>query len=138
MRRKTTGCGVEDERNFDILGGRIYPCADLPLSEAVGYIEDDGTPHLSSRDLSRFVAYKDDLGCHECGVHRYCGGRCPVQGMTSGAERLVQYCRLMRLHVGTVLDYIPRIADLIERHNISLQDIYDRSAMYCQFTDVTP
>jgi uncharacterized protein len=136
--RKGTGCGVEVDRNFDILDGRIYPCADLPLSEAVGSISEDGTPHVSEYDLSHYVSYKEALGCVGCGVHDYCGGRCPVQGMTSGAERLIEYCQLMRVHVGTVLEYMDDVCTLMQKHSISLQQIYDRSAFYCQFTDVTP
>jgi uncharacterized protein len=136
--RKTTGCGVEVEGNYDIMGGRIYTCADMPMAEAIGLIGEDGTPHLDKGDLSQFISYKDDLGCYECGVHAYCGGRCPVQGLLSGAERLIQYCQLMRLHVACVIDYLPRITGTMALRNIPLQRIYDESAFFAQFTDVTP
>jgi uncharacterized protein len=137
-KRKTTGCGVEVDQNFDILGGKIYACADLPLSEPIGYIEDDGTPRLGHHDLSLLTAYKEDLGCYGCGVHGYCGGRCPVQALVSEGERLIQYCQLMRVHVGTVIEYIPRISAHLTQRGVTLQALYDQSAMFAQFTDVTP
>ena len=137
-KRNTTGCGVEVDRNFDIVSGKIYACADLPISEPIGVIAEDGTPKLGEFDLTRFTSYKNDLECLRCGVHAYCGGRCPVQALVSGAERLNQYCQLMRLHVGVVRDYIQQIADLMAEKNITAQDIYDRSAFFAQFTDVTP
>ena len=136
--RKTTGCGVEVEGNYDIMGGRIYTCADMPMAEAIGLIREDGTPLLDKGDLSPFISYKADLGCYECGVHAYCGGRCPVQGLLSGAERLIQYCQLMRLHVGCVIEYLPRITEIMAHWDIPLQRIYDESAFFAQFTDVTP
>jgi radical SAM protein with 4Fe4S-binding SPASM domain len=137
-KRGTTGCGVEVERNFDIVGGKIYACADLPLSEPIGHIEDNGTPHFKPYNLSLFTTYKSDLGCYECGVHNYCGGRCPVQALASEAEGLIQYCQLIRVHVGVVMDYIPQISELLAAHSITLQDLYDCSAVFAQFTDVTP
>jgi radical SAM protein with 4Fe4S-binding SPASM domain len=137
-KRRTTGCGVEVEGNYDIMGGRIYTCADMPMASAIGTIEEDGTPLLDKGDLSPFISYKDDLGCYQCGVHAYCGGRCPVQGLSSGAERLIQYCQLMRLHVGTVIDYLPRITEIMARQAMPLRGMYDESAFFAQFTDVTP
>ncbi len=137
-KRKTTGCGIEADRNFDIVGGNIYACADLPLSEPIGRIGEDGAPHFFPHDLSQFTAYKEDLGCTGCGVHNYCGGRCPVQALMSEAERLIQYCQLMRLHVGVVMDYLPRIKTLLEQNGIGFQSLYDNSAFFAQFTDVTP
>ncbi|MCX8022281.1 MAG: radical SAM protein [Syntrophorhabdaceae bacterium] len=137
-KRKTTGCGVEVDRNYDIVGGNIYPCADMPLTEPIGYIRDDGEPVISPYRLSYLTAYKKELGCYECGVHSYCGGRCPVQAMASEAARLIQYCQLMRLHVGTVMEYIPELKTIIEKNEITLQQIYDKSAFFVQFTDVTP
>ena len=137
-KRRTTGCGVEVEGNYDIMGGRIYTCADMPMASAIGTIEEDGTPLLDKGDLSQFISYKDDLGCYQCGVHAYCGGRCPVQGLFSGAERLIQYCQLMRLHVGTVIDYLPRITEIMAGRAMPLRRMYDESAFFAQFTDVTP
>ena len=128
-KRRTTGCGVEVEGNYDIMGGRIYTCADMPMASAIGTIEEDGTPLLDKGDLSPFISYKDDLGCYQCGVHAYCGGRCPVQGLSSGAERLIQYCQLMRLHVGTVIDYLPRITEIMACQAMPLRRMYDESAL---------
>ncbi|MBM3133412.1 MAG: radical SAM protein, partial [Chloroflexi bacterium] len=136
--RGSSACAVELARNFDLAGGKVHACADLPPEFAIGTIGDDGEPNLRSVSLSSLVHYKADMGCHECGVHGYCGGRCPVQALTSTAERLVDYCQLMRLHVGTVQRYIPQILRLLPSANLTPQDIYDESAFYAQFTDVTP
>jgi len=137
-RRKSTACGVELARNYDIVGGRIHSCADLPGQYSIGTIAADGTPHVTKQDLSWLTNYKNDLGCKKCGVHAYCGGRCPVQAVTGSMERLLQYCQLMRLHVSTVNDYMDEIASALQFHTITPQHIYDHSAFYVQFTDGTP
>jgi len=95
-------------------------------------------PVIENKDLSSLIEYKHALGCYQCGIHAYCGGRCPVQAITGSKLRLQQYCRLMRLHVGIVQQYIPDIVKYIERNGIDLQELYDQSAYYAQFTDVTP
>ena len=136
--RKSTACGVELARNYDIVGGRIHSCADLPEQYAIGTIGADGTPTVAAADLAWLTAYKKDLGCRKCGVHAYCGGRCPVQAVTGSVARLRQYCQLMRLHVSVVHDHIADIIDAMETHSISAQDIYDRSAAYVHYTDGTP
>lgn len=136
--RDTSACGVELAGNFDLIDGRIQACADLPLELAIGEIAPDGTPILHKQDLSFLVAYKQDLGCCQCGVHDYCGGRCPVQAQISGPARLFQYCQLMRLHVGVVQEYLPAIAGQLKIHNLTCQTLYDAAAFYAQFTDVTP
>jgi radical SAM protein with 4Fe4S-binding SPASM domain len=133
-----SACGVEVDRNYDILGGRIHACADLPLGWAIGSIADDGTPTVREADLMPLVTYKADLGCDACGVHGYCGGRCPVQGMTAQARRLLDYCQLMRLHVGLACQALPRIREALDRGGVTPQRIYDESGVYAQFTDVTP
>ncbi|MDP2647147.1 MAG: SPASM domain-containing protein [Desulfobacterales bacterium] len=138
MGRNSSACGVELAKNYDLVNGKIHSCADLPLDMAIGHIEADGTPKLDSAALSCLVEYKKDLNCRACGVHSYCGGRCPVQAFTNGYERLIQYCQLMRLHVGMVQESMPDIARALKARNISLQDLYDQSAYYAQFTDVTP
>ncbi len=137
-RRKSTACGVELARNYDIVDGRIHSCADLPAQYAIGTIADDGTPNITPQDLTWLTNYKDDLGCRKCGVHAYCGGRCPVQAVTGSMERLQQYCQLMRLHVFTVTRYMDEIAAALDAHDISPQQVYDDSAFYVQFTDGTP
>lgn len=136
--RGTSACAVEMARNFDIMGGKVHPCADLPPEYAVGIIDEKGVPHVSMPDLKALIDYKNGLGCYECGVHPYCGGRCPVQALTGTSERLKQYCQLMRLHVGIVHEYIPEIMRNLEKNHISLQKMYDQAAYYAQFTDVTP
>ena len=137
-KRESTACGVELARNYDIIGGRIHSCADLPPQYAIGTIDTDGLPHITSQDLTWLTNYKNDLGCNKCGVHSYCGGRCPVQAVTGSFKRLLQYCQLMRLHVITVYEFLDEITAALEKHGITLQDIYDRSALYVQFTDGTP
>jgi radical SAM protein with 4Fe4S-binding SPASM domain len=137
-RRKSTACGVELARNYDIVDGLIHSCADLPPQYAIGSIAADGSLDLTSQDLSWLTHYKQDLGCSKCGVHSYCGGRCPVQAATGSFERLFHYCQLMRLHVSTVSDYLDEIVAALEKHNLTSQYIYDHSAYYVQFTDGTP
>jgi radical SAM protein with 4Fe4S-binding SPASM domain len=137
-KRQSTACGVELARNYDIVDGRIHSCADLPAQYAIGTVGKDGTPEMSAQDLSRLTLYKNTLGCGKCGVHAYCGGRCPIQAVTGSMARLHQYCQLMRLHVSTVAEYLDEIAAALAKHGITAQYIYDHSAYYVQFTDGTP
>jgi len=137
-KRSSTACGVELARNYDIVDGRIHSCADLPLQYSIGTIADDGTPNITLPDLTWLINYKEHLGCQKCGVHKYCGGRCPVQAATGSMARLRQYCQLMRLHVATVSDYIGDIASAMDKYGITPQSIYDGSAFFVQFTDGTP
>mgnify|MGYP000616263410 CR=1 FL=1 len=136
--RGTTGCGVEENRNFDLVGGRILACADLGMEWELGRVDEQGHPHLETQDLDRLIDYKKHLGCYDCGVHAYCGGRCPVEAVTSTPQRLVEYCQLMRLHVGVVLEYMSRISAELQKQGITHHQLYDRSAKLAQFTDVTP
>jgi radical SAM protein with 4Fe4S-binding SPASM domain len=137
-KRNSTACGVELARNYDIVGGKIHSCADLPSQYSIGTIAGDGTPEIQQRDLTWLTHYKKDLGCLKCGIHGYCGGRCPVQAITGSMERLKQYCQLMRLHVSIVSDSIDDIVEALEKQAITAQDVYDQSAYYVQFTDGTP
>ncbi len=136
--RGSSACGVELATNYDLVGGKVFPCADLPPELALGDIAPDGSLSLNERDLHHLVDYKERLGCHDCGVHPYCGGRCPVQAATAGFETLGQYCALMRLHVAVVQDYLPDITNSLKKNNISLETLYTTSAYLTQFTDVTP
>jgi radical SAM protein with 4Fe4S-binding SPASM domain len=136
--RNSSGCGVELAGNYDLIDGLLHSCADLPPELAIGRIEADGTLRFTPHDLGSLVAYKEGLGCYRCGVHSYCGGRCPVQAHAGTAQRLAQYCRLMRLHVAIVLERLAEIAAAVGRHGLSAQHFYDGSAVYAQFTDVTP
>ena len=137
-KRNASACGVEQAMNYDLIDGKIHSCADLPAELAIGRIEEDGTPVVNPDNLAFLVDYKKDLGCYDCGVHNYCGGRCPVQAFTSGYLRMVQYCQLMRLHVGIVKTYRDDIVAYLKKNDMDLQDIYDQSAFFAQFTDVTP
>jgi len=137
-RRGTTACGVEENRNFDIMGGNILACADLGPQWKLGRVDDEGHAHLENPDFESLIDYKKHLGCYQCGVHSYCGGRCPVEAVNSTPRRMIEYCQLMRLHVGTVQEYMPKIIDGLQRQNITAQQLYDRSAKLAQFTDVTP
>lgn len=137
-KRGTSACGVELKQNYDILGGRIHACADLPQELAIGTIGEDGAPRLNECELGDLLRYKEDLGCGQCGVEGYCGGRCPVQAVISSAERILQYCQLMRLHVATVMEYAGECRALLAQAGFGLQDLYDSSVIYNQFTDVTP
>lgn len=136
--RGSSACGVELATNYDLAGGKVYACADLPLDLAMGDIAPDGGLTLKEQDLAHLVAYKDPLGCYACGVHPYCGGRCPVQAAAGDFSLLGQYCALMRLHVAVTLEYLPEISRLLAKHDISAQTLYDASACLAQFTDVTP
>ncbi|MBI5559538.1 MAG: 4Fe-4S cluster-binding domain-containing protein [Deltaproteobacteria bacterium] len=136
--RNSSGCGVELAENYDLIDGKIHSCADLPPELAIGSIDEHGNIHFTPHDLLALVSYKDKLGCYHCGVHSYCGGRCPVQAHAGSPLRLTQYCQLMRLHVGIVLERLDEISALIKQHELTAQQIYDSSAIYAQFTDVTP
>jgi uncharacterized protein len=137
-RRGTTSCAVEVAKNYDLINGKVHACADLPEEMAIGIIHEDGTPIIREYSLAPLVEYKKVLGCAECGVHPYCGGRCPVQALTGNAERLLQYCQLMRVHVGVVQDFMGSIVEAMRRAEIRAQMLYDSSAVIAQFTDVTP
>ncbi|MEJ2689067.1 MAG: 4Fe-4S cluster-binding domain-containing protein [Deltaproteobacteria bacterium] len=136
--RNSSACGVELSENYDLIDGKIHSCADLPPELAIGTIDREGSLSFLPHDLSGLVSYKNSLGCRSCGVHPYCGGRCPVQAHAGSAERLLQYCQLMRLHVGIVLSYLQQVVAAMELHGISAQRLYDESAVFAQFTDVTP
>ncbi|MBN1272878.1 MAG: 4Fe-4S cluster-binding domain-containing protein [Candidatus Aminicenantes bacterium] len=136
--RGHTACGVEMKKNYDVVSGEVFPCADLPSSHSIGGLDKNGKLKLKEYDLKSLVAYKVDLGCGDCGVHAYCGGRCPVQVLAGSMERTLQYCQLMRLHVGIVQQHIEKIIESFHAHGITLQDVYDRSGFLAKYTDVVP
>ena len=133
--RGHSACAVELARNYDILDGKVFACADLPSPLRSRSGSEGG---LEESDLQGLVKYKDWLGCSECGVHPYCGGRCPVQALAGSPERTVQYCQLMRLHVGIVQERMGDIERALQQTGMSLQEIYDRSAFLAKYTDVVP
>ncbi|HEA64953.1 MAG TPA: 4Fe-4S cluster-binding domain-containing protein [Candidatus Aminicenantes bacterium] len=136
--RGHTACGVELAKNYDIVSGKVYPCADLPSCLSIGGLGKDRKLQLREYDLDSLVEYKSWLGCYQCGVHFYCGGRCPVQVVAGSKERTYQYCQLMRLHVGLIQDRISDILRGLERNGITLQALYDQSAFLANYTDVVP
>jgi uncharacterized protein len=136
--RGHTACGVELAKNYDIVSGKVYPCADLPSCLSIGGLDENRKLKLDEYDLNSLVEYKSWLGCYQCGVHFYCGGRCPVQVVAGSKERTYQYCQLMRLHVGLVQDRIAAIISGLEKNGIALQALYDQSAFLAKYTDVVP
>jgi len=136
--RGHTACGVELAKNYDIVSSKVYSCADLPSCHSIGELDKGGKLSLEESDLNALIEYKNWLGCEQCGIHFYCGGRCPVQVIAGSKERTYQYCQLMRLHVGIVQDRVQDIVKGMEKNRITLQEIYDRSAFMARYTDVVP
>jgi uncharacterized protein len=136
--RGHTACGVELAKNYDIVSGKVYPCADLPSCLSIGGLDKDRKLKLSEYDLDSLVEYKNWLGCNQCGVYFYCGGRCPVQVVAGSKKRTYQYCQLMRLHVGLIQERISDILRCLEKSGITLQVLYDQSAFLAKYTDVVP
>lgn len=136
--RGHSACGVELAKNYDIVSGKVFPCADLPSCQSIGELDREGNLAIKEYDLSSLVGYKNWLGCYQCGVSPYCGGRCPVQIQAGSLERVYQYCQLMRLHVGVVQQHIDDIHQALVRNGITLQEIYDKSAFLSRYTDVVP
>ncbi len=128
-KRRHSACAIELLRNYDLVGGKIYYCVDLPSH--IGCIEENPIP-------SSLVVYKKTLGCFKCSIHTYCGGRCPVQGLFGSLERTRQYCQLMKLHVGIVNARIDEITEYLIKNGLTLQEVYDRSAFLTRYTDVVP
>jgi uncharacterized protein len=135
-KRGHTACGVELSHNYDIQGGRIHACADLPSS--LGACSPDGEIDIPSAALQSLVSYKATLGCRDCSMHFYCGGRCPVQALAGSPERTAQICKLMHIHINTVKRHIGYINKMLLRHHISHQQLYDSSAFITRYTDVVP
>lgn len=135
-KRGHTACGVELAQNYDIMGGAVHACADLPSS--IGAFCKDGSVDIPTATLQSLVGYKKDLRCVSCGAHWYCGGRCPVQALAGSHERTLQICSLMRLHVSTVKRHAATIVKSLKKHGISSQQFYDCSAFITRYTDVVP
>jgi len=136
--RGHTACGVELEKNYDIVSGKVYPCADLPPEMSINCTDLSRSTEIGEHSLDRFIEYKDQLGCFRCGVHAYCGGRCPVQAIAGSPERTRQICQLMRLHVGIIQEYLDEIVRSVKDHNITPQYIHGHSAFLAKYTDVVP
>lgn len=134
-KRGHTACGVELAQNYDIMGGVVHACADLP--PALGAFSADGVD-IPQEILQSLVKYKEELGCYACPSHWYCGGRCPVQALAGSRERTRQICDMVRLHINTIMRHVPHIRTLLKRYNIGSQQMYDRSAFITRYTDVMP
>jgi radical SAM protein with 4Fe4S-binding SPASM domain len=132
-KRNHTPCCVELQKNYDLIAGEYIYCIDLPVS-----LKNRKTSDGKDLTPEGLVAYKAVLGCNECPVHYYCGGRCPVQAIFGSMERTRQYCHLMRTHVACVEARAGEIDRAMQANGISLQQVYDRSAFITRYTDVTP
>ncbi|NPB09212.1 MAG: radical SAM protein [Thermodesulfobacteria bacterium] len=137
-RRGHTACGAELAANFDLVGGRILACADLPPEFALGEITPEGKVVLRLEDLSFLAAYREPLGCTRCGIEPYCGGRCPVQALTGSPVRTLQYCQLLRLHVGLVKESLPAVRESLRKNGLSPEDLYWKAGFLARYTDVIP
>ena len=134
--RGHSACAVELAENYDIVGGRVTACADLPLS--IGGLPENAVDQGSAPELGFLVTYRGSLGCDSCGVYPYCGGRCPVQVLAGSPERTTQICQLMRLHVGIVQERMDDITGALARAGITSDALYDASAYMARYTDVVP
>ncbi len=134
--RGHSACAVELNENYDIVGGRLTACADLPLS--LGLLPPDSTEKGAAPSLGFLVSYRGSLGCLDCGVYPYCGGRCPVQVLSGSPERTVQICQLMRLHVGLVQQRLDDITHAMTQSGITVARLYGASARLARYTDVVP
>ena len=137
-RRGHTACGAELATNFDLVGGKVLACADLPQELALGEIAPGGEVSLKLHDLSFLAAYRHPLGCEDCGIEPYCGGRCPVQALTGSPLRTRQYCQLLRLHVGLVQEALPELQEVFNAYGLSAQDLYQKVGFLARYTDVVP
>ena len=135
-KREHTACGVELELNYDIQGGRVHACADLPLS--LGAFSPEGSIDIPHDVLQSLTGYREALGCRTCSMLFYCGGRCPVQGLAGSPQRTGQICKLMHIHVNTVKRHVAYINKMLLKSHISRQLLYDASAVITRFTDVVP
>uniref|UniRef100_A0A7C4TC81 4Fe-4S cluster-binding domain-containing protein n=1 Tax=candidate division WOR-3 bacterium TaxID=2052148 RepID=A0A7C4TC81_UNCW3 len=126
--RNHTACGAELDTNYDLVGGHILACVDLPFDKGKELKQ-------NPNDILRL---KEALGCFKCNIHFYCGGRCPIQVIYGTSLRTRQYCDLLKAHVGIVESRLDEIKSILDEKKITLQDIYNRSAFIVRYTDVTP
>jgi len=86
--------------------------------------------------LNDLISYKNILNCFNCEAHYYCGGRCPVQAVSS-LERTKKYCELTKLFTRKVENHLERIEPIIKQL-CSLENFYLRFVFPVYFTDVVP
>ncbi len=137
--RGHSACGVELATNFDLVGGKVLACADLPPELTLGEILPSGEIRWQGNGLLKsLVAYRKILGCENCGVYPYCGGRCPVQVLTGDPARTLAYCILTRLFVGLVAERVPYWQKILIAQGRTPSKIYEHSAFLARYTDVIP
>ena len=138
-KRGHSACGVELATNFDLVGGKVLACADLPAEFSLAELSPAGEIFWKGNGLLKsLVAYREILGCEKCGVFSYCGGRCPVQVLTGDPSRTLAYCELTRLFVGLSGERFSRLKETLSRFNFTPQFIYGHSACLARYTDVIP
>lgn len=135
-KRGHTSCGVELLKNFDIVGGEIYPCADLSDEFKIGDLSN--LNEIKNSRLNYLTEYKKLLECNICGIEFYCGGRCPVQALMGSYVRTKEICQLLRLHVAMVMEQIDEIKKAMEKNNITPMMLYLNSGYLSKLTDVIP
>lgn len=126
--RNHTACGAELSTNYDLVGGKVLACIDLPFEHG----------QKLKKEPDGLLSLKNNLGCYQCKIHFYCGGRCPVQVLYGTEMRTKQYCELLRKHIKVAEERLREIRNMLQENNITLQDIYNRSAFIVRYTDVTP
>ncbi len=126
--RQHTACGAELKTNYDLVGGEILACVDLPFE--IG--------KKLKRNPDELLSFKNLLDCYNCKIHFYCGGRCPIQILYGTKLRTKQYCDLLKAHVQIVKERLPEIKKILIDKDIKLYEIYERSAFIVRYTDVTP
>ncbi|MCS7278585.1 MAG: 4Fe-4S cluster-binding domain-containing protein [Thermodesulfobacteriaceae bacterium] len=141
IRRGHTACGIEEFRNFDILGGKVIPCVDLGDEFLLGELTKEGFILMDQveveKGLRKLVKYKKNFGCERCEAEFYCGGRCPVLIKTS-LERAKQYCELTRSFVDLGREFLPEILKILKQMDLNLTQIYYPYGYLVLLTDVVP
>lgn len=126
--RRHTACGAELDTNYDLVGGEILACVDLPFE----------TGRELKQNPHQLLILKERLNCDQCEIYFYCGGRCPIQIIYGTKLRTRQYCELLKAHVKIVKERLGKIEKILLENNMTPQDIYNRSAFIVRYTDVTP
>jgi len=140
-KRKTTACKVELMENFDIVNGKVMPCIDLPVNFYIAEFDEKDNLTFKNKKLikaflNNLMEYKRILNCFNCEAHYYCGGRCPVQAISS-LERTKNYCELTKLFAREVESRLDKIEPIIKQI-CSLENFYLRFVFPVYFTDVVP
>uniref|UniRef100_A0A7V4JQH1 SPASM domain-containing protein n=1 Tax=Thermodesulfobacterium geofontis TaxID=1295609 RepID=A0A7V4JQH1_9BACT len=140
-KRETTACKVELMKNFDIVNGKVVPCIDLPINFYIAEVDEKENLNFKNKKfikafLNDLVKYKRILNCFNCEAYYYCGGRCPVQAISS-LERTRNYCELTKLFIREVESHLKKIEPII-KPICSLENFYQKFVFPIYFTDVVP